>query len=105
MAVKDFDNLFAVNVRSPYFLVQQLLPVLGNGGSIVFLSSLGAHATVGALSAYAATQGAIDRLVKYFAVPLGPRGIRVNAVAPGLIDSGMSRRTKTEDGRATVQGI
>src|ERR1700720_2480639 len=52
LTVNDFDNLFAVNVRSPYFLVQQLLPILGNGGSIVFLSSLGAHAAVGSLSAY-----------------------------------------------------
>ena len=105
MTVKDFDNLFAVNVRSPYFLVQQLLPILGNGGSIVFLSSLGAHAAVGALSAYAATKGAIDTLVKYFAAVLGPRGIRVNAVAPGVIDTDMSSFTKTEDGRATVQGM
>ena len=105
MTVKDFDNLFAVNVRSPYFLVQQLLPILGNGGSIVFLSSLGAHAAVGALSAYAATKGAIDTLVKYFAAALGPRGIRVNAVAPGVIDTDMSSFTKTEDGRATVQGM
>ena len=41
MTVKDFDDLFAVNVRAPYFLVQQLLPILGNGSAIVFLSSLG----------------------------------------------------------------
>src|ERR1700722_15638993 len=105
MTVKDFDNLFAVNVRSPYFLVQQLLPNLGSGGSIVFLSSLGAHAAVGALSAYAATKGAIDTLVKYFASALGPRGIRVNAVAPGVIDTDMSNFTKTEDGRATVMAM
>src|SRR4051812_15986087 len=56
--VADFDNLFAVNVRAPYFLVQQLLPMLGSGSSIVFLSSIGARAAVGALSAYAATKGA-----------------------------------------------
>jgi len=105
MTVSDFDNLFAVNVRSPYFLVQQLLPILANNGSIIFLSSLGGHAVVGALSAYAATKGAIDTLVKYFAVALGPRGIRVNAVAPGIIDTDMSNFTKTEEGRAAVQGI
>ena len=44
MTVKDFDNLFAVNVRAPYFLVQQLLPILSDGSNIVFLSSLGARA-------------------------------------------------------------
>jgi 3-oxoacyl-[acyl-carrier protein] reductase len=82
-----------------------LLPVLGDGGSIVFLSSLGARAAVGALSAYASTKGAIDTLVKYFAAALGPRGIRVNAVAPGVIDTDMSNFTKTEEGRATVMGM
>jgi 3-oxoacyl-[acyl-carrier protein] reductase len=105
MTVNDFDNLFAVNVRSPYFLVQQLMPTLRSGDTIVFLSSLGAHATVGSLSAYAATKGAIDTLVKYFAAALGPRGIRVNAVAPGVIDTDMSNLTKTEEGRTTVQAM
>ena len=88
--VEDFDKLFAVNVRAPYFLVQQLLPILGEGSSVILFSSLGAHAAVGTLSAYAATKGAIDTLVKYFAAALGPRGIRVNAVAPGVIDTDMS---------------
>ena len=54
MSVKDFDNLFAVNVRAPYFLVQQLLPIMREGGTIVFVSSLGARAAVGTLAAYAA---------------------------------------------------
>src|SRR2546430_11092260 len=44
LTVEDFDRLFAVNVRAPYFLVQQLLPVLGEGSSVVLVSSLGAHA-------------------------------------------------------------
>src|SRR5258708_34155151 len=45
--VEDFDNLFATNVRSPFFLVQQLLPILGEGSNIIAISSLGAHAVVG----------------------------------------------------------
>ena len=105
MTVKDFDDLFAVNVRAPYFLVQQLLPILGNGSAIVFLSSLGARAAVGTLSAYASTKGAINTLVKYFAAALGPRGIRVNAVAPGVINTDMSNFAKTEEGRAIVMGM
>jgi NAD(P)-dependent dehydrogenase (short-subunit alcohol dehydrogenase family) len=105
ITVADFDSLFAVNVRAPYFLVQQLLPILASGGSVVFLSSLGARTAVGALSAYAATKGAIETLVKYFAVALGPRGIRVNAVAPGVIDTDMSNFTKSDDGRNTVMGM
>jgi 3-oxoacyl-[acyl-carrier protein] reductase len=105
MTVADFDNLFAVNVRAPYFLVQQLLPMLGEGSNVVFLSSLGARAAVGALSAYASTKGAINTLVKYFAAALGPRGIRVNAVAPGVIDTDMSNFTKTEEGRTAIMGM
>ena len=97
--VEDFDKLFAVNVRAPFFLVQQLLPILGSGGSVVLLSSLAAHASVGTLPAYAATKGAIDTLVKHFAAALGPRGIRVNAVAPGVVDTDMSSFVKTDAGR------
>ena len=105
MTIKDFDSLFAVNVRAPYFLVQQLLPVMGEGSSVVMLSSLGARAAVGNLSAYAATKGAIDTLVKYFAAALGPRGIRVNAVAPGVVNTDMSSFTKTAEGQAIVLGM
>ena len=88
--VEKFDELFATNVRAPFFLVQQLLPLFGNGGSIVVVSSLAAHAVPGSpgqagapsLPAYAATKGALDTLVKHWASLLGPRGVRVNAVAP-----------------------
>jgi len=102
---EDFDNLFAVNVRAPYFLVQQLLPVMCKGSSVVLLSSLAARTVVGTLSAYAATKGAIDTLVKHFAAELGERGIRVNAVAPGVVPTDMSNFTKTEAGRAVTLGM
>jgi 3-oxoacyl-[acyl-carrier protein] reductase len=69
--VEDFDNLFATNVRSPFFLVQQLLPVLGEGSNIIVISSIGAHAVVGkpgldnsSILAYASTKGALETLVK-----------------------------------------
>jgi NAD(P)-dependent dehydrogenase (short-subunit alcohol dehydrogenase family) len=97
--VEDFDDLFAVNVRAPYFLVQQLLPALCKGSSVVLLSSLAAHTSVGTLSAYAATKGAIDTLVKHFASELGGRGIRVNAVAPGVVLTDMSSFAKTDAGQ------
>lgn len=103
--VEDFDALFAVNVRAPFFLVQQLLPALCKGSSIVLLSSLAAHASVGTLSAYSATKGAIDTLVKHFASALGERGIRVNAVAPGVVATEMSSFTKTEAGQASTLGM
>jgi len=91
--------MFAVNVRAPFFLVQQLLPLMGEGSSIVMTSSLAARAAVGQLPAYSATKGAIDTLVKHFAALLGSRGIRVNAVAPGIIDTDMSEFSRTEEGR------
>jgi 3-oxoacyl-[acyl-carrier protein] reductase len=97
--VEAFDNLFAVNVRAPYFLVQQLMPLFGQDSSITFVSSLAAHASVNNLSAYAATKGAIETLVKHFAAALGPKGIRVNAIAPGVVQTDMSSFTKTEAGR------
>ena len=94
-----------VEILDRGFLVQQLLPVLREGSSVILVSSLGAHAAVGTLSAYAATKGAIDTLVKYFAAALGPRGIRVNAVAPGVIDTDMSNLVKTDEGKSFVLGM
>jgi NAD(P)-dependent dehydrogenase (short-subunit alcohol dehydrogenase family) len=103
--MEEFDNLFAVNVRAPFFLVQQLLPALSKGSNIIFTSSLVARATAGSLSAYAASKGAVDTLVKHFASALGSRGIRVNAVAPGVVDTDMSNFTKTEAGREAALGM
>jgi 3-oxoacyl-[acyl-carrier protein] reductase len=103
--VADFDQLFAVNVRAPFFLVQQLLPVMTQGSCIIFTSSLAAHANVGSISAYASTKGAVDTLVKHFAAALGPRGIRVNAVAPGIVATEMSNFAKTEQGRDYALGM
>jgi NAD(P)-dependent dehydrogenase (short-subunit alcohol dehydrogenase family) len=103
--VEDFDLLFAINVRAPFFLVQQLLPILGKDSSVIFVSSLAAHAVVGTIAAYASTKGAVDTLVKHFAAALGERGIRVNAVAPGVVETDMSNFTKTEAGRSFTVGM
>jgi 3-oxoacyl-[acyl-carrier protein] reductase len=103
--IEDFDKLFAVNVRAPFFLVQQLLPILGSGSSIILVSSLAAHASVGTLAAYGATKGAVDTLVKHFASALGPRNVRVNAVAPGVVATDMSSFAKTDAGREFTLGI
>ncbi len=110
--MEDFGTLFATNVRSPFFLVQQLLPILGEGSNIIVISSIGARAVVGkpgldnpSLLAYASTKGALETLVKNWAAILGPRGIRVNAVAPGVIDTDMSNFTKSEAGREVTLGM
>jgi 3-oxoacyl-[acyl-carrier protein] reductase len=110
--VEDFDNLFATNVRGPFFLVQQLLPVLGEGSNIIVISSAVARTVVGkpglenpSILAYASTKGALETLVRNWASILGPSGIRVNAVAPGIIDTDMSNFTKTEAGREVALGM
>ena len=69
-SVDDFDRLFAVNVRAPFFLVQQLLPIMHEGSSVVLVSSLAAHAVVSTIPAYAATKGAVETLVKHLAAVL-----------------------------------
>jgi 3-oxoacyl-[acyl-carrier protein] reductase len=110
--LEDFDSLFATNVRGPFFLVQQLVPVLGEGSSVIVISSFGARMVLGEASlespsilAYASTKGALETLVKNWAAILGPSGIRVNAVAPGVVETGMSNFTKTEAGREMTLGM
>jgi 3-oxoacyl-[acyl-carrier protein] reductase len=105
----DLDNLFSTNVSGPFFLVQQLAPLLGEGSSVVAVTSAVARTVVGkpglenpSILAYASTKGALETLVKNWAAMLGPQGIRVNAVAPGIIDTDMSNFTKTETGRETA---
>ncbi len=105
LTVEEFDRLFAVNVRAPYFLVAQLLPVLGEGSNVIFVSSGAARFAVGSIAAYAATKGAIDTLVKHFAATLGPRGIRVNAIAPGIVATDMSNFAHSESGQQFTLSI
>ncbi|AZQ53259.1 SDR family NAD(P)-dependent oxidoreductase [Burkholderia cenocepacia] len=102
--VEDFDELFAVNVRAPYFLVQQLLPIMCKGSSITLLSALAAHAVNGELPAYAATKGAVETLVCHLAAHLGPRGIRVNAVAPGAVQTATSSFARPHEDRDPTLG-
>jgi NAD(P)-dependent dehydrogenase (short-subunit alcohol dehydrogenase family) len=105
----DIDTLFATNVRGPFLLVQQLVPLLGQGSNIVVVTSAVARMVVSkpgpenpSILAYASTKGALETLVRNWAAMLGPQGIRVNAVAPGIIDTDMSNFTKTEAGRDTA---
>ena len=82
-----FDEVFAVNVRAPFFLVQQGLDRLPDGGRIINISSGAARLAMPEIIAYAATKGALDTFTLQLAKKLGPRGITVNSVAPGIIDT------------------
>ncbi|MGH8445379.1 MAG: SDR family NAD(P)-dependent oxidoreductase [Solimonas sp.] len=81
----QFDELMKVHFKGPYFLTQQLLALIADGGRIVNVSSGLARFSMPGASAYAAMKGAIEVLTRYLATELGARGIAVNTVAPGAI--------------------
>ncbi|AZQ53737.1 SDR family oxidoreductase [Burkholderia cenocepacia] len=82
-----FDRSFDINVKGPYFLIQALLPVFANPASIVLNTSINAHVGAAHSSVYAATKAAFLNLSKTLSGELLERGIRVNAVSPGPIDT------------------
>jgi 3-oxoacyl-[acyl-carrier protein] reductase len=79
----EFDHLFAVNVRAPYFIIQRALPLLRDGGRIVTISSVATRMANPAQTSFAMTKGAVETMSMTLANELGVRGITVNAVAPG----------------------
>ncbi len=83
----QFDGLFEVHVKGVYFLTQALLPLLADGGRIVNFSTGLTRFSAEGFSAYAAAKGAVEVLTRYLAKELGPRGIAVNTVAPGAIET------------------
>jgi NAD(P)-dependent dehydrogenase (short-subunit alcohol dehydrogenase family) len=82
-----YDELFDVNVKGQLFTLQAILPLLGEGSAVVFNSSTAAQRGVPGQSVYSATKGAVNSLVRSLAVELAPRGIRVNAVSPGPVET------------------
>ncbi|MEI9423201.1 SDR family oxidoreductase [Mesorhizobium sp. Cs1299R1N1] len=82
-----FDQSFAINVKGPYFLMQALLPVFANPASVVFNTSINAHVGAARSSVYAATKAAFLNLSKTLSSELMHRGIRVNAVSPGPVET------------------
>lgn len=80
-----FDEHWHANVRAPYRLTREVAPHLGDGGSVVFVSSMSGHVGSPNDSAYCASKGAIELIVKALGTELAPRGVRVNAVAPGNV--------------------
>ena len=83
----EFDQLFDVHVKGVFFLTQALLPLIADGGRIVNFSSGLTRVSYPGFSAYAAAKGAVEILTVYMAKELGSRGITVNTVAPGAIET------------------
>jgi NAD(P)-dependent dehydrogenase (short-subunit alcohol dehydrogenase family) len=94
------DGMYAVNVRAPLLLVAALAPgmVSRGRGSIISLSSVSGVVGTPHRSAYAATKGAIDAATRSLAIELGASGVRVNSVAPGVVDTDMWARNKAIPG-------
>lgn len=86
----QFDQLVRIQLKAPFFLTQALLPLIADGGRILNVSTGLARFTLPGYAAYAATKGAIEVLTRYMAAELGARGIRVNVVAPGAIETDFS---------------
>jgi NAD(P)-dependent dehydrogenase (short-subunit alcohol dehydrogenase family) len=105
-----FDELLTINAKGPYFTVQKLAPLLAEGSGVVLTTSVANVLGVPALSAYAASKAALRSMTRSLARELLPRKIRVNAVSPGPIDSGIlggpSRRCGfPRRGRAGRRGV
>jgi len=94
------DTILAVNVRAPLLLIAALLPSMieAGRGSIINLSSVSGVVGTPRRAAYAASKGAIDAATRSLAMELGPAGIRVNAVAPGVVDTALWARNKAIPG-------
>ena len=84
---EHFDKIFAVNVRGVYFTVQKALNLIRDGGSIVLVASVAQYAGIPGFSVYSATKAAVRSLARSWAAEFKTRGIRVNTLSPGPIDT------------------
>jgi NAD(P)-dependent dehydrogenase (short-subunit alcohol dehydrogenase family) len=83
----QFDQLMDLHVKGPFFLTQRLLPLMADGGRIVNVSTGLARFVTPGFAAYASAKGAVEVMTRYLAQELGPRGIAVNVIAPGAIET------------------
>lgn len=95
-SVSDFDAYFAVNTRAPLFLTQALAPLMPPGGSVINVSSAGAHFSSPGDIIYAMSKAALESFTKNAAQALAEHGIRINAVMPGFTDNGHEAFNDTE---------
>jgi NAD(P)-dependent dehydrogenase (short-subunit alcohol dehydrogenase family) len=93
----QFQDLFDLNTKAPFFTVQKFLPLLPPGSAVVFTTSISNSNGVASTSVYSATKAALRSMTRTFAAELIDRGIRVNAVSPGPVDTGILQRSVPEE--------
>jgi NAD(P)-dependent dehydrogenase (short-subunit alcohol dehydrogenase family) len=98
------DEIYTVNFKSLFFVTQEAVKRLRDGGRIISTSSAVVRVPFGAVAAYSALKAPIDNLTKSLAVELGPRGITVNAVAPGVIETDMASFVRDPEAAENVKG-
>jgi len=94
---QHFDDIMDINFKGAYFTLSKFIPVLRDGGSVVFLSSIVASTTSAASSVYSASKAALNSVMKSAALELAPRKIRVNAVSPGPIATEIMYKAGLDD--------
>ncbi|TGD80737.1 SDR family NAD(P)-dependent oxidoreductase [Hymenobacter wooponensis] len=104
MTEAKFDEMLNIHFKGVYFLTQQALPLLRDGGRIINMSSATTRSSFSGVSAYASMKGAVEVFTRYLALELGSRGITVNVVAPGAIFGGGAMQD-TPEIREYVAGI
>lgn len=91
-----FDNMISINYKGAFFTVTKALPYLSQGASVVFISSIAAHIGFAGHSVYCSTKSAISSITKSFAAALVEKGIRVNAISPGVIETPIFDKVKKQ---------
>lgn len=92
-----YDDLFALNAKAPFFTMQKFLPLLPTGSAVVLTTSVSNTRGIASTSVYSATKAALRSMTRTFAGELIDRGIRVNAVSPGPVDTGILERTMSAE--------
>lgn len=97
---ETFDQVFAINTKGPFFTVQKLAPLLNRGSGVVLTTSIANQTGWDALSVYSASKAALRSMARTLSRELLPRGIRVNAISPGSIDTGKLEKEAPEKAAA-----
>ena len=96
---EEFDRIFAINVRAPFFIIQRALPLIPDGGRIINISS-GVTWFATPATVYSMTKGALNVLSRSLANSLGSRNITVNTISPGITDTDMNPSIRDKDAKA-----